>query len=177
MAVLIALMWWASYFVFSQGHSQWKDIGDAFNTLNTLFSGFAFAALVITLWLQKKSLDVQRSELRHSTEQLAASAEAQKALASLQVQQLEMQRENLEIQLVLGFAQLQDTIWSEDVTGDRDETLAILAATAKQLKERLPAFQERRKKREKERTERASRQMILLLMVQAYLLWPPRLAS
>lgn len=44
----------------SPGQFSWPDLGDAFSTLNTLFSGLAFAVLVWTLLLQHKELQDTR---------------------------------------------------------------------------------------------------------------------
>ena len=50
---------------------------DAFSALNTVFSGMAFAALVFTVFLQRRELELQRQELRDSREELKRTATAQ----------------------------------------------------------------------------------------------------
>lgn len=51
--------------------------GDSFGFVNSILSGLAFAAVVVTLWLQKTELRLQREELEATREQLKKSAEAQ----------------------------------------------------------------------------------------------------
>jgi hypothetical protein len=43
---------------------RWADVGDSFGVLNGVLSGLAFAALIITLWIQFRELTLQRAELR-----------------------------------------------------------------------------------------------------------------
>ncbi|GGI57815.1 hypothetical protein [Winogradskyella haliclonae] len=52
-------------------------LGDMFGTLNTLFSGLAFAGIIFTILLQRKELSLQREELKETRRELARSAEAQ----------------------------------------------------------------------------------------------------
>ena len=63
-------------FGFSETASRW---GDSFGFVNAILSGLAFAAVIITLWLQKSELRLQREELEATREQLKRSAEAQEA--------------------------------------------------------------------------------------------------
>jgi len=63
--------------------STWASVGDAFGVLNTILSGMAFAALIVTLWIQFRELAFQRAELRmqrnaieRSGEELRRSADA-----------------------------------------------------------------------------------------------------
>jgi hypothetical protein len=67
--------------------NSWSDrgtFGDTFGTLNALFSGFAFAALVIALFMQREELSLQRRELELTRQELQRSAEAQQTVAKLQ---------------------------------------------------------------------------------------------
>lgn len=48
--------------VFVEAKSR-GELGDMFGTVNALFSGFAFAALIYTLLLQKEELGLQRKVL------------------------------------------------------------------------------------------------------------------
>ncbi|GAA4697556.1 DUF6082 family protein [Phytohabitans rumicis] len=63
--------------------SRWANVGESFGVLDSLLSGLAFAALIVTLWIQFRELRVQQSELRlqrdaieRSSEELRRSAEA-----------------------------------------------------------------------------------------------------
>lgn len=75
--------------------SERGQFGDAFGALNALFSGFAFAAIFVTLLLQgrqllkqdeqlalqREDLRLQREQMAASTAELASQARAQVALA------------------------------------------------------------------------------------------------
>lgn len=52
-------------------------IGDAFGAVNALFSGLAFAGVILALLLQTRDLQLQRQELEETRAELAKSAEAQ----------------------------------------------------------------------------------------------------
>lgn len=52
-------------------------IGDAFGGVNALFSGLAFAGLVVTLYLQRQELELQRKELRCTLDEHRKMAKAQ----------------------------------------------------------------------------------------------------
>ncbi|GAA4442369.1 DUF6082 family protein [Phytohabitans houttuyneae] len=49
----------------------WGSIGESFGVLNTIFSGFACAALVVTFWMQFHELKGQRVELASQRESLS----------------------------------------------------------------------------------------------------------
>lgn len=51
--------------------------GDSFGAINALFSGFAFAGIIATIWLQRKELVLQREELKLTRDELTKSAKAQ----------------------------------------------------------------------------------------------------
>ncbi len=50
-------------------------IGDSFGALNTLFSGLAFAGIIISIFLQSKELKETREEVKNQGEQLKSQAE------------------------------------------------------------------------------------------------------
>lgn len=52
-------------------------VGDAFGGVNALFSGLAFAGLVVTLFLQRQELELQRKELRWTLDEHRKMATAQ----------------------------------------------------------------------------------------------------
>lgn len=86
---------------------SWGDqasFGDMYGVTNTLFSGLAFALLVLTLLMQKEELSLQRRELQETREELARSAAAQekseKALCSNQPALFYRQRKSSDRYLV-----------------------------------------------------------------------------
>lgn len=71
---------YAAFFVVLLWHTPFLDIpdrlrdgtfGDSFGTLNTLFSGFAFSGVLITLLMQRKDLAEQRKDSKEAREQNA----------------------------------------------------------------------------------------------------------
>ncbi len=62
------------------------QFGDTFGVVNALFSGLAFAGIIIALILQREDLQIQRQDLKLTLEEVRRSAEAQekseRALAS-----------------------------------------------------------------------------------------------
>ena len=67
--------------------------GDMFGSINALFSGFAFAGIIITIWFQRKELMLQRQELKDTREELKRAATAQENSEH----SLRRQAENLKI--------------------------------------------------------------------------------
>lgn len=54
-----------------------QAVGDSFNGINALFSGFAFSGIIYTILLQRKELALQRKELKDTREELRRTAAAQ----------------------------------------------------------------------------------------------------
>ena len=63
-------------FVFSNAQDA-GAIGDAFGGVNALFSGLAFAGLVVTLYMQRQELELQRNELSCTLDEHRKMAKAQ----------------------------------------------------------------------------------------------------
>jgi hypothetical protein len=55
---------------------RYADVGETFGAINSVFSGLALAALVITFWVQFHELRTQRTELAMQREALSKSQEA-----------------------------------------------------------------------------------------------------
>jgi hypothetical protein len=55
---------------------RWAHVGDSFGVLNSVLSGMAFAALVVTLWIQYHELSLQRHELHLQRGAIERSADA-----------------------------------------------------------------------------------------------------
>lgn len=83
----IAVLWLLTPILTAHWLSSWSErgnFGDAFGSFNALFSGLAFAAVALTLYLQqeqvmlqRRELIAQRLELRYTRAELQRSAEAQ----------------------------------------------------------------------------------------------------
>lgn len=64
-------VWGLSFFLLFINNSEARgQFGDMFGAVNALFSGLAFAGLIITLILQKQELGLQRDELEQTREEL-----------------------------------------------------------------------------------------------------------
>lgn len=87
--------WYAStHFIVPEGNSKEALFGDSFGAVNALISAFAFAGVILSMYLQRKdlelqreSLDVQKEELKRNTYELA-----------LQRQEFETQNKTIKLQ-------------------------------------------------------------------------------
>lgn len=71
--VIILALWAGSWWWINQHfqkHDERGTFGDMFGAVNALFSGLAFAGLIITLFYQKEELKLQREELAQTREEL-----------------------------------------------------------------------------------------------------------
>lgn len=66
--LLILITWGSSWFLIDKNieEDQRGPFGDKFGAVNSLFSGFAFAGIIIAIYLQKKELEYQRQELEET---------------------------------------------------------------------------------------------------------------
>lgn len=70
-AIAVVIMWALTFFLsFIYNSEERGQFGDMFGAVNALFSGLAFAGLIITLILQKTELGLQRDELEQTREEL-----------------------------------------------------------------------------------------------------------
>ena len=74
-ALLIAGLWLlvptAQFFWFSESDQTNSGlIGDSFGSVNALFSAFAFAGVIVTIWMQSDELRLQRDELRMTRDEM-----------------------------------------------------------------------------------------------------------
>lgn len=70
----ILVLWCVSAFtiVYSIDASDRRaEFGDMFGAVNALFSGLAFAGLMVTIWMQKEDLRIQQEEIKKQNETLA----------------------------------------------------------------------------------------------------------
>jgi uncharacterized membrane protein YciS (DUF1049 family) len=83
--ILIPSLWAGSSLVIYKMLPTWGDrgtFGDMFGAINALFSGFAFAGVIVALFMQRSELSLQREELRLTREELSKSTVAQQESAS-----------------------------------------------------------------------------------------------
>lgn len=77
LAGIVVVALWLSVFllglVFFLSSDKLGQFGDLFGSINALFSGLAFVALIYTIHLQRQELSLQRTELKLQREEMAAS--------------------------------------------------------------------------------------------------------
>lgn len=87
--IFVVIIWALTFFLFISGEKEWRgSFGDMFGAVNALFSGLAFAGLIITLIMQHEELKLQRQELKQTNEEL----EGQKKEFEEQNKTLKVQR-------------------------------------------------------------------------------------
>lgn len=70
-ALGVVIVWALTFLLFFMSDSEKRgQFGDMFGAVNALFSGLAFAGLIITLILQRRELSLQRDELEQTREEL-----------------------------------------------------------------------------------------------------------
>ena len=87
--ILYAMFWWIVDSSITD--AQLRGVfGDKFGAVNALFSGLAFAGLIITLFLQKSELALQREELQLTREEMKSQrSEFVKENETLKLQRFE----------------------------------------------------------------------------------------
>jgi hypothetical protein len=63
------------------GLAERGQAGDLYGSINSLFSGLAFAGIIVAILLQREELALQRKELQFTREELSRSATAQERAA------------------------------------------------------------------------------------------------
>ncbi|MDC4644325.1 hypothetical protein NRA35_16120 [Acinetobacter baumannii] len=69
---------------------KYGTYGDAYGSLNTLFSGWAFALLLISLFMQRRELQEQRKELAAQRDEISKSNEIAESQRSITEQQAKL---------------------------------------------------------------------------------------
>lgn len=80
---------------------KYGTYGDSYGSLNTLFSGLAFAILIISLFMQRQELQAQRQELEAQRKEISESnkiAEGQRVITKQQAQLIEQQIKDTNVQ-------------------------------------------------------------------------------
>ena len=89
-AIVTLLLWALSFILINFDVKDRGTYGDMFGPVNALFSGFAFAGLIITLVMQHDELGLQRKELIQTNKELAAQREQFTAQTkTMQIQRFE----------------------------------------------------------------------------------------
>ena len=76
--ISVLVMWGGSLLGLIHIFPSWEirgQFGDLFGSINSLFSGLAFAALIYTIYLQRKELELQRNELSMQRQEMALQRE------------------------------------------------------------------------------------------------------
>ena len=123
------------------GLDQHGQRGDAFGSLNVLFSGMAFAVLFCALLFQREELELQREELQLTREEITKSGAAQNDSArALQVQAQMLQASSRLNALIYHLSRLNDEIEEMgrrlDNCGDEEEEGSLQAHYSDLLDER-----------------------------------------
>jgi len=71
----VLLMWFLCGYLLYDNTAGRGTFGDMFGAVNALFSGLAFAGIIIALFFQKKELELQRGELAQTREELKGQKE------------------------------------------------------------------------------------------------------
>ena len=91
---IVFLLWGGGFLILRYGLiSDWEtraQAGDTFGGITSLFSGLAFAGLIVTLWMQRHELRLQRLELTETRNELSRQREV------MEQQTGDSQKQNLE---------------------------------------------------------------------------------
>lgn len=129
-AILILLLWAGSAVALCRYYSELASrgqFGDMFGAINALFSGWAFLGVIIAIILQRQELEMQRQEIKES--RFAQQDSARAHHQSLEIATFLAQIESLNhlisgcsrrIQLVQGFANLDERTEYERLVTERD---------------------------------------------------------
>ncbi|KFF17784.1 putative phage abortive infection protein [Chryseobacterium sp. JM1] len=75
-AIVVLGMWFATYFLLrGRGTEIRGTFGDMFGSVNAVYSGLAFAGIIITIYLQSHELKLQREELKETRQEFITQNE------------------------------------------------------------------------------------------------------
>lgn len=66
--ILVVALWAMNWLLIDWPIDQRGTLGDMFGVVNALFSGLAFAGIILTIYMQKHELEMQRNELEETRE-------------------------------------------------------------------------------------------------------------
>ncbi|TGL54326.1 hypothetical protein EHQ61_03320 [Leptospira wolffii] len=98
--VFVCHVLFLNYIIYVLGIDKAASVGDSFGSLNSLFSGLAFAILIGTIYLQKNELELQRQELSLTREEIRRSSEAAELSAKYIQEQAEAMRLDNEFRIL-----------------------------------------------------------------------------
>jgi len=79
--IIITIVWLLSFIVikvvFKNNYSTMGQFGDLFGSINSLYSGLAFAGLIYTIFLQRNELELQRKELQDTHDEVVRTSNKQ----------------------------------------------------------------------------------------------------
>jgi len=76
--VVVVALWVLSWILTVASVGTWPEraaFGDMFGAVNALFAGLAFAGIIVTVYLQKRELELQRDELAQTREEIRGQKE------------------------------------------------------------------------------------------------------
>lgn len=119
-AIAVVFVLFIGFWVWASGQdtSSTGTFGDTFGVPNTLFSGLAFAGLIITILYQQKELALTRDEM-------AKSAKAQQELADSQVTTHKIDVAKMQIQVAAAMLDF----WTSRQRQDSDRSSALARAS------------------------------------------------
>ncbi|HWG44948.1 MAG TPA: hypothetical protein VN688_19420 [Gemmataceae bacterium] len=135
---LIWVLSWVLGVVFIPNWSDRGLFGSMFGAVNTLFSGLAFAALIVNLILQRKELAIQVQNLIRTSDEMKASNKAQRISATAVQKQVVLQNQSSRLQamtaLLEEYKSLQEIFEGKDI---EEMEYAETGRTFYQSRERL----------------------------------------
>lgn len=106
----------ATYFVIINFFSEDRGtFGDAFGGLTSVFSGFAFAGVIITIVMQMKELQLTRKEMELTRQEITKSTEAQEKSQQALNKQLASMETSSNIDSLIYYLDQKLHTYSEDI--------------------------------------------------------------
>ena len=118
------------------------SIADQFNLVNAMIAGMAFAGVIVTLFMQRSELILQREELRQSREQYEKMAEAQvdsekrlflTAYLSAVSNYVDLSHDNPDLNMVSSFPEISGAIARRDLLRRLQGMFPVIDAELKRL--------------------------------------------
>lgn len=113
--IIIGSVLFTYWLMNGKSKDELEAFSNMFGGLNTLFSGFAFGGIILTILLQKNELTLQRQELVETREELRRTAEAQEKAEKA----LNRQAENLKISAKLSALSTLVNYYGEELSNNK----------------------------------------------------------
>ena len=91
--IIVVVIWSGCSVGIYLSRPNWSErgqFGDMFGAVNALFSALAFAILIVTMWMQREELELQRAEVRQTNLELKRTADAQEMTRRAMEKQIEL---------------------------------------------------------------------------------------